>query len=65
MVLGFAVHAGAAFAQNAQQDRLKAVQVDPAALKQASEAGNKAASFCFNCHGDAACGDATIPRLAG
>lgn len=52
LVLGFLTLAGAAFAQNAQQDRLKAVQADPAALRQASEAGHKVASFCYNCHGE-------------
>jgi hypothetical protein len=31
MVLGGIAFAGAAFAQNAQQDKLKAIQADPAA----------------------------------
>ena len=43
---------GAVSAQTPVLDRLKAIQADPAALKQAVEAGQKVAFFCFNCHGD-------------
>lgn len=50
--LGLLALAGTAFGQNGEQDRLKAIQADPAALRQASEGGHKAASFCFNCHGE-------------
>lgn len=52
IVLGLLALAGTAFAQNGEQDRLKAIQADPGALRQASEGGHKAASFCFNCHGE-------------
>jgi cytochrome c553 len=48
-ILGFC---GAASAQTSAQDRLKAIQADPAATKVAIEAGKKAAFFCVNCHGD-------------
>ena len=62
---GIMVASGGAFAQTPAQDKLKAIQADPAALKHAIEAGQKASFFCVNCHGEAARGDATIPRLAG
>ena len=57
---------GVASAQTPQQDRLKAVQADPAALKQAIEAGQKAAFFCVNCHGDSGISKIPeVPNLAG
>ncbi|WP_228276374.1 cytochrome c [Dechloromonas sp. H13] len=52
---------GAAAQQTPLQDKVKAVQADPAALKQAIEAGQKAAFFCFNCHGDS--GISKIPEV--
>lgn len=52
---------GVASAQTAPQDRLKAIQADPAALKTAVEAGRKAAFFCFNCHGEE--GISKIPEV--
>lgn len=39
-------------AQPALQEKLKAVQADPAAMKAAVEAGRKASFFCANCHGE-------------
>jgi len=57
---------GVASAQTPLQDRLKAVQADPAALKQAIEAGQKAAFFCVNCHGDNGFSKIPeVPNLAG
>ncbi|KXB30770.1 MULTISPECIES: c-type cytochrome [Dechloromonas] len=57
---------GAALAQPAAQDRLKAIQADPAALKAAVEAGKKASFFCANCHGeDGVSKSPEIPNLAG
>ena len=55
-----------AIAQPELQERLKAVQGDPAALKAAVEAGKKAAFFCVNCHGeDGVSKMAEVPNLAG
>ncbi len=57
---------GVASAQASPQDRLKAIQADPAALKQAIEAGQKAANFCANCHGDSGISKIpAVPNLAG
>jgi len=57
---------GAVSAQTPVQDRLKAIQADPAALKQAIEAGQKAAFFCVNCHGDNGISKIPeVPNLAG
>lgn len=54
------------FAQPATQERLKAVQGDPAALKAAVEAGRKASFFCANCHGETGVSKAPeVPNLAG
>lgn len=55
-----------AFAQNTVQDRLKAIQSDPASQKIAIEAGKKASFFCANCHGDDGVSKlAEVPNLAG
>ena len=40
IAVGIMVASGAAFAQTPAQDKLKAIQADPAALKQAIEAGH-------------------------
>lgn len=53
--------AGQASAEPTLQDRLKAVQADPAALKAAIEAGRKASFFCANCHGED--GNSKIPEV--
>lgn len=56
----------AAFAQPAAQERLKAIQADPAALKAAIEAGKKASFFCANCHGEEGISKSPeVPNLAG
>ena len=53
-------------AQPALQERLKAVQSDPVALKAAVDAGRKASSFCANCHGeDGNSKSPEVPNLAG
>ena len=60
------VASGAVLAQTPAQDRLKAVQADPAALKHAIEAGQKASFFCVNCHGDSGISKIPeVPNLAG
>jgi cytochrome c553 len=66
MVLGVMAFAGAAFAQNAQQDRIKAIQAEPAALKSAVDAGRKATFICVNCHGEEGVSKIPeVPNLAG
>lgn len=56
----------AVFAQPAVEQRLKAIQTDPGALKVAIEAGRKASFFCANCHGeDGISKTADVPNLAG
>ena len=57
---------GTVSAQVPVQDKLKAIQADPAALKQAIEAGHKATFFCLNCHGDNGISKIPeVPNLAG
>jgi cytochrome c553 len=66
VLLGVMAFAGAAFAQNAQQDKLKAIQADPAALKSAVDAGRKATFICLNCHGEEGVSKIPdVPNLAG
>ena len=63
---GIMVASGVAFAQTPAQDKLKAIQADPAALKQAIEAGHKASFFCVNCHGESGISKIPeVPNLAG
>jgi cytochrome c553 len=63
---GIMVASGGAFAQTPAQDKLKAIQADPAALKHAIEAGQKASFFCVNCHGDSGISKIPeVPNLAG
>jgi cytochrome c553 len=58
--------AGPALAEPAVQEKLKAVQADPAALKAAVDAGRKASFFCANCHGETGISKtADVPNLAG
>lgn len=65
-VLGILAASGVAHAQPALQERLKSVSADPAALKQAVEAGKKASFFCANCHGeDGISKSPEVPNLAG
>jgi cytochrome c553 len=57
---------GQALAQAGVQDKLKAWQADPVALKAAVDAGRKAAFFCANCHGEEGISKtADVPNLAG
>ena len=66
MVLGVMAFAGAAFAQNAQQDKLKGIQAEPAALKSAVDAGRKVTFICVNCHGEEGVSKIPeVPNLAG
>ena len=54
------------FAQPALQEKLKAVQADPAAMKAAVESGRKASFFCANCHGEEGISKTPdVPNLAG
>lgn len=65
-VVGFLAASASALAQTLPQDRLKAVQGDPLALKSAVEAGKKAAFFCANCHGEEGVSKTPeVPNLAG
>lgn len=53
-------------AQTPAQDRMKAIQADPAALQQAVAAGKRASFFCANCHGEGGIAKTTdVPNLAG
>ncbi|WP_306603664.1 c-type cytochrome [Azonexus sp.] len=53
-------------AQTAAQERMKAIQADPAALQAAVTAGKKASFFCANCHGEGGVAKTTdVPNLAG
>ena len=66
IAVGIMAASGAAFAQTPAQDKLKAIQADPAALKQAIEAGHKASFFCVNCHGESGISKIPeVPNLAG
>lgn len=58
--------AGSVHAQSAVQEKLKAVQADPTAARAAAEAGEKAAFFCVNCHGEGGNSkQPEVPTLAG
>jgi cytochrome c553 len=66
IAVGIMAASGAVFAQTPAQDKLKAIQADPAALKQAIEAGQKASFFCVNCHGESGISKIPeVPNLAG
>ena len=58
--------AGLASAQSPVQEKIKAIQADPAALKAAVDAGKKATFFCANCHGEEGISKTPdVPNLAG
>ncbi|MDP3440591.1 MAG: c-type cytochrome, partial [Azonexus sp.] len=66
LAIGAFVASGMVQAQPALQERIKAVQADPAARKAAVEAGKKTAFFCANCHGeDGVSKTPEVPNLAG
>lgn len=66
IAVGLFVTSVSALAQPAAQERLKAIQADPAALKTAAEAGRKASFFCANCHGENGISKSPeVPNLAG
>lgn len=66
LAIGALVASGMVQAQPALQERVKAVQADPAALKAAVDAGRKATFFCANCHGEEGVSKTPdVPNLAG
>lgn len=66
LALSVVLACGQAWAQSVPTDRLKALQGDQNALKNAIEAGKKAAFFCVNCHGDDGVSKIKeVPNLAG
>lgn len=66
VAVGLLVASVSAMAQPDLQERLKAIQADPLALKAAVEAGRKASFFCANCHGENGISKtADVPNLAG
>lgn len=53
-------------AQPAVQEKLKAIQADPVALRAAVDAGKKVTFFCANCHGEDGISKLPeVPNLAG
>ncbi len=66
LAAGLMLVGASAFAQPVVQERLKAIQADPAALKLAVDAGRKASFFCANCHGENGISKTPdVPNLAG
>lgn len=66
LAFGIVLACGQAWAQAVPAERLKALQNDPNALKNAVEAGKKAAFFCVNCHGENGLSKIKeVPNLAG
>jgi cytochrome c553 len=66
VAVGWLVASVSAMAQPGLQERLKAIQADPVALRAAVEAGRKASFFCANCHGENGISKtADVPNLAG
>lgn len=66
LAAGLLVAGSGALAQPAVQDKLKAIQSDPAALRAAIDAGKKVTFFCANCHGeDGISKQPEVPNLAG
>lgn len=64
--IGLFLASASALGQSASIDRLKAIQADPAVLKQALESGKKASFFCANCHGETGLSKTPeVPNLAG
>ncbi len=62
----FLAISGVVSAQTTPQDRLKAIQADPAALRTAVDAGKKVTFFCANCHGENGISKTPdVPNLAG
>lgn len=68
LILGavLAMTCGFAVAEQSTQDRIKALQSDPVALRAAIDAGKKVTFFCANCHGeDGVSKLPEVPNLAG
>jgi len=66
LAAGLLVAGNGVLAQPAVQDKLKAIQSDPVALRAAIDAGKKVTFFCANCHGeDGISKTPEVPNLAG
>jgi len=66
LAAGLLLAGSGAIAQQSVQDKLKAIQADPAALRSAIDAGKKVTFFCANCHGeDGISKTPEVPNLAG
>ena len=66
LATGLMLFGTAALAQPVVQERLKAIQADPASVKIAVDAGRKASFFCANCHGENGISKTPdVPNLAG
>ena len=67
LALGIGIVSTLAHAQTlAPVERLKAIQSDPVALRNAIDAGKKVTFFCANCHGeDGISKTPDVPNLAG
>lgn len=66
LATGLMLFGTAALAQPVVQERLKAIQADPASVKLAVDAGRKASFFCANCHGENGISKTPdVPNLAG
>ena len=66
LAAGLLVACSGAMAQQAVQEKLKALQADPVALRAAVDAGKKVTFFCSNCHGEQGISKTPeVPNLAG
>ncbi len=66
LAAGLLVACGGAMAQQGVQEKLKAIQSDPVALRAAVDAGKKVTFFCANCHGEDGISKLPeVPNLAG
>ncbi|MGE5471538.1 MAG: c-type cytochrome [Bacteroidota bacterium] len=66
LAAGLLMACGGAVAEQSVQDKLKALQADPVALRAAIDAGKKVTFFCSNCHGEQGISKTPdVPNLAG
>jgi cytochrome c553 len=66
LAAGLLVACGGAAAEQTAQEKLKALQADPVALRAAIDAGKKVTFFCANCHGEQGVSKTPeVPNLAG
>jgi cytochrome c553 len=61
LAFGLVTACTGAVAQQTTQDKLKALQSDPVALRAAIDGGKKVTFFCANCHGED--GNSKIPEV--